>query len=157
MIMFSEIERKFLIDSLPREYNKYPYKDIIQGYIVITDDTEVRIRKKGDEYFQTVKTGKGLIRKETEIGVSREQFEALWPLTEKWRIEKKRYEINFEGYLIELDIYSGQLADIIVAEVEFQSEAESCSFIPPAWFGREITDDEGFKNKNLALNGIPEG
>ena len=153
--MSSEIERKFLIDNPPADYGKYPSKDIIQGYIVITGDIEVRIRKKGTDYFQTVKIGEGLIRKETEIEITQEQFELLWPLTENWRIEKKRYEINYEDYLIELDFYRAKLANLVVAEVEFQSEEQSASFIPPGWFGREITDDEGFKNKNLALKGLP--
>ena len=155
--MSHEIERKFLIVNPPQDYDKYPSKDIIQGYIIITDDKEVRLRQIGKNYFMTVKTGEGLIRKETEAEITHEQFEKLWPLTESWRIEKKRYEINYEGYLIELDFYSDSLADLVVAEVEFKSEEESSSFIPPAWFGREITEDEGFKNKNLALSGIPEG
>ena len=154
--MSQEIERKFLIVNPPQDYDKYPSKDIIQGYIIITDDTEVRLRKTGEAFFITVKTGEGLIRNETEIEITPEQFEKLWPLTESWRIEKKRYEINHEEYTIELDFYSGNLADLVVAEVEFRSEEESSSFIPPEWFGREITEDEGFKNKNLALKGIPE-
>ncbi|MGI9534274.1 MAG: CYTH domain-containing protein [Thermodesulfobacteriota bacterium] len=154
--MTNEIERKFLIYNPPPDYHKHPFSEIIQGYIVITENTEIRIRKKGTGYFQTFKTGEGLIRKETEIEITREQFDALWPLTEQWRIEKKRYEINYEGYLIELDFYSVNLENLIVAEVEFQSEAQSSSFNPPDWFGREITDDEEFKNKNLALNGIPK-
>ena len=154
--MSHEIERKFLIDNPPQDYDKYPSKDIIQGYIIITHDTEVRLRKISESYLITVKTGEGLIRKETELEITPEQFDKLWPLTENWRVEKKRYEINYEGYLIELDFYSGNLADLIVAEVEFRSEEESSSFIPPGWFGREITEDEGFKNKNLALTGIPD-
>jgi len=154
--MPSEIERKFLITELPPDIDNHSFKEILQGYIVITDGKEVRIRKKGNSYYQTVKIGEGLIRKETEIEISKEQFETLWPLTESLRIEKIRYEINYMEYLIELDVYSGLLADLVVAEVEFQTEVESKSFIPPDWFGSEITDDERFKNKNLALLGIPE-
>ena len=154
--MHNEIERKFLIPDPPPELEKHPLREILQGYIAITDDSEVRIRKKGEEYFLTVKTGEGLIRKETEIPISREQFEALWPLTENLRIEKKRYEIKYGKFLIELDLYSGLHSNLIVAEVEFQSEDESNSFIAPGWFGLEITDDERFKNKNLAIKGIPE-
>lgn len=154
--MAKEIERKFLIHDPPQDFDKHPFNEIIQGYIVITDDTEVRIRKKGETYFQTIKTGDGLIRKEIEIEISSEQFNTLWPLTEKRRIEKKRYEIDYDGYLIELDFYSGNLTNLIVAEVEFQSEVESSSFNPPIWFKREITDDKRFKNKYLALIGIPK-
>ena len=45
--------------------------------------------------------------------------------------------------------------DSFVAEVEFESEEESSSFEPPSWFSKEITHDERYKNKNLALNGMP--
>ena len=155
MRMPNEIERKFLIPDPPPDLDKLPYNEILQGYIVITDNTEVRIRKKGEEYYQTVKSGEGLIRKETEILITREQFQTLWPLTERLRIEKKRYEIEYGKFLIELDLYGGLHSNLIVAEVEFRSEAESNSFIAPEWFGLEITDDERFKNKNLALKGIP--
>lgn len=154
--MPEEIERKFLVYNPPSDYNKYPHKEIIQGYIVITDETEVRIRKKGESYFQTVKTGGGLIRKETEIEITRDQFHKLWELTENRHIEKKRYEINYEGVLIELDFYGGKLENLIVAEVEFESAIKSGEFYPPEWFGREITEDEEFKNKHLALKGISD-
>lgn len=154
--MSKEIERKFLVYNPPSDYNKHPHGDIVQGYIAITDDTEVRIRKKNNTYFQTIKTGKGLIRKETEVEITREQFKKLWHLTETMRIEKKRYEIKYERALIELDFYGGKLANLIVAEVEFQSKNESKAFTPPEWFGEEITENEEFKNRNLALSGIPD-
>jgi len=44
----------------------------------------------------------------------------------------------------------------ILAEIEFKSEEESIAFKPPAWFSEEITTDERYKNKNLALYGIPK-
>ena len=78
------------------------------------------------------------------------------PLTEGKRIEKIRYEIEYETSLIELDIYRGSLEKLITAEVEFKTESESTKFQTPSWFGREITDDKRYKNKNLALYGIPK-
>jgi CYTH domain-containing protein len=53
-----EIERKFLVRSLPENLEPYPHTDIEQGYLAISEDgAEVRIRRKGKEYFQTVKSG----------------------------------------------------------------------------------------------------
>ena len=43
----------------------------------------------------------------------------------------------------------------MVAEVELASEADA--FDPPAWFGREVTDDPAFSNAALAADGLPEG
>jgi len=53
--MAQEIERKFLIKGKPVDLQKYPHKKIIQGYVVIGDDYEVRLRKTGDEFSQPLK------------------------------------------------------------------------------------------------------
>lgn len=154
--MNTEIEKKFLLKKLPEDLKQYPNNKIYQGYIVITDDDiEVRVRKKGGKYFQTIKKGWGLERSETEIELGEKQFEMLWPLTDGKRVEKIRYEIDYGDKVIELDIYSGTLEGLITAEIEFQSVDESKDFIKPDWFGKEITDDERYKNKNLASLGIP--
>lgn len=154
--MSHEIERKFLVKELPADLENYPHNEIIQGYLIVTDnDIEVRIRKKGDKYFETVKAGSGLVRKESEKEITKEAFWDHWPLTEGKRVEKVRYEILYNGKLIELDIYSGSLEGLAVAEVEFDSEEESVRFDPPSWFGEEVTHDERYKNKNLALRGKP--
>jgi adenylate cyclase len=42
-----------------------------------------------------------------------------------------------------------------VAEVEFPSDEEAAQFVPPPWFGLEVTEDEHYKNVNLALHGRP--
>jgi len=117
---------------------------------------EIRLRKKGDKYYQTVKSGKGLIREETEIELSSNQFELLWPLTESKRLEKRRYEINYKKHLLELDVYKGDLKNLATVEVEFMTETASNEFIAPAWFGSEITGYDRYKNKNLALFGTPD-
>jgi CYTH domain-containing protein len=55
-----------------------------------------------------------------------------------------------------LDVYKSGLDGLLTAEVEFSSVRESASFEPPEWFGADVTDDDRFKNKNLAVNGIPK-
>jgi adenylate cyclase len=53
------------------------------SYLPITrEDTELRVRRKGDETVLTVKRGRGLDRGEQEVAISAEVFETLWPLTE---------------------------------------------------------------------------
>jgi len=154
--MAHEIERKFLAKELPPEIDRYPNSEIIQGYLMITEnDIEVRVRKRGGRCWHTVKSGKGLIRKEAEKEITEQQFFEYWPQTEGKRVEKVRYDIELENFLIELDIYSGDLAGLVVAEVEFDSEEESSHFEQPEWFGEEVTHDERYKNKNLALHGKP--
>ena len=151
-----EIERKFLIAEAPPGLDRYPAQAIRQGYLALAaDGAEVRLRHKADRFFQTIKQGEGLRRAEVEIELSRPQFEMLWPLTEGRRVEKVRYAIAYEGRTLELDVYQGALAGLMTAEVEFPSLEASATFEPPAWLGVEITEDARYKNKNLAVFGMP--
>jgi len=151
-----EIERKFLVPQVPNNLDRYPQDDFLQGYIALAEDgTEVRLRKIGDQYFETVKTGDGLARGEVEIDLTQQQFDRLWALTEGRRIEKTRYRIDYEWVVIEVDVYRGKLSGLMTAEVEFESVAASRSFEPPEWLGEEVTNDSRYQNKHLAIDGVP--
>jgi len=151
-----EIERKFLISSFPDNLDQYPHEKILQGYLAITEDgTEVRLRKKDDKFFLTVKGGGGRVRDELEIEMTQDQFAAMWSSTEGKRLEKTRYMIPYKGATLELDVYGGDLEGLIVVEVEFPSEELSEKFELPAWFAEEITEDKRYKNQSLALYGDP--
>ena len=151
-----EIERKFLIADIPGFIEDHPFEYIRQGYLAVDGDEEVRIRQKGARFFKTIKKGTGLQRIENEIQVTKGQFDVLWPLTEGRRIEKRRYYVPYNSQQIEVDVFGGALANFVIAEVEFTSIVESEDFVPPAWFGTEVTNDERYMNKNLALNGLPD-
>jgi CYTH domain-containing protein len=145
-----EVERKWLVQDLP-DISGHEGKEVIQGYLAIAaDGTEVRIRQVGEMFFQTVKSDGGLVRSEFEVELSKDQFETLWPATAGRRLEKTRYALEWVGKRVEVDVYQGSLAGLIVAEVEFTSASESAGFTPPSWFGREVTDDPHYKNVNLA-------
>ncbi|MFC2156297.1 CYTH domain-containing protein [Acidobacteriota bacterium] len=148
-----EIERKFHIDELPSFIKDDKGHNIEQGYLFISHGEEIRIRSLDSKYYLTVKKGSGLERRETEIVLTRDQFFELWPLTEGRRIEKIRHPIPAGEFQIELDVYKGDLKGLITAEVEFSDKNESRGFTPPPWFGLEVTNDERYKNKNLALKG----
>lgn len=152
-----EIERKFLVAEPPSDLERWPSTDIEQGYLAITDDRpEVRVRRRDGRAFLTVKAGGGRVRVEEEIEIEPDRFDRLWPLTEGLRIEKRRYEIDAaDGLVIELDVYKGDLEGLIVAEVEFDSEAAADAFAPPDWLGRDVTEDAHYKNQRLARDGAP--
>jgi CYTH domain-containing protein len=56
---------------------------------------------------------------------------------------------------IELDVFEGELEGLVVAEVEFDSDAAADSFEPPEWFGDEVTGDDRYLNETLAIQGRP--
>jgi CYTH domain-containing protein len=150
-----EIERKFLVKSLPAELSAGAH--ILQGYLAHDEHMEVRIRQYGNDHFLTVKEGSGLLRRETEIEISSQQFLALWPSTEGRRLEKVRSLINYGEFQIEVDRYLGDLEPLLIAEVEFSSVEESKNFQKPDYLGQEVTGEESYKNLSLAINGIPDG
>jgi CYTH domain-containing protein len=151
-----EIERKFLVSAPPPDLGRHPASAIRQGYLAVAGDgTEVRLRDRDGAAVLTVKSGGGLVRVEEDLPLDAERFGRLWPLTEGRRVEKVRHLIPADGLTIELDVYGGDLEGLVVAEVEFPSEAAAEAFAPPAWLGQEVTGDERFKNQRLALDGRP--
>jgi len=151
-----EIERKYLVHQVPFDLSSYPASRIRQGYVIVSDDgTELRLRQKGQNFFQTIKRGRGLTRLEIEIPLKEEQFNALWPLTSNQRIIKTRYDVSYGAHCIELDIYEGSLAPLITAEIEFKTVDSSDNFMPPDWFVHELTENEAYKNQSLARFGLP--
>lgn len=151
-----EIERKFLISELPfEELQGAKPTNLMQGYLVLGENSELRIRKASTRHFLTSKSGSGLVREENEEEISKQAFDIMWPFTENRRVEKLRFTFAYQGYQCEIDIYSGSLADLMVLEVEFSSEEDARAFTPPTFCSREITSDQRFKNATLAKLGVP--
>jgi adenylate cyclase len=147
-----EVERKFLVPEPP---DLGDGEEIEQGYLAIGAGGEVRLRRKGDALVLTTKRGSGLSREEAEIGLDRDGFERLWPLTEGRRLHKRRHVVPNGDLRIEVDVYAGELEGLVVAEIEFPSEDEAHRFEPPDWLGEEVTGDERYLNETLATTGRP--
>jgi adenylate cyclase len=146
-----EIERKFLIKRLPVEILRSRHFQIAQGYLANElGKRHVRLRKRGKIASLTFKAGRGSAREEREIRLTAKQFAILWPATAGRRLRKTRYEVHWKNFVIEIDIYHGRHLGLIVAEVEFPSEASCRKFKPPAWLGREVTGEKRYSNVRLA-------
>jgi CYTH domain-containing protein len=155
--MSTEIERKFLVASVPGDMD--PGERVDQGYLALGDDgLEVRLRSKGAKRLLTIKQGSGLTRVEEELELDPAVFDRLWPLTEGRRVEKVRHLVPLDRDLTaEVDIYRGDLEGLEVVEVEFSSEEAAGAFDPPDWIGREVTGDGRYANRALASEGLPPG
>jgi CYTH domain-containing protein len=146
-----EIERKFLVKELPDDLTKSRCFLIEQGYLATESaGRQVRLRKTGSGTSLTFKVGRSSHREEREIKLSPKQFAVLWPGTTGRRLRKLRYEVPWKGLLIEIDIYRGRHAGLVVAEVEFPDRASCRKFKPPSWFGREVTGEKRYSNVRLA-------
>ena len=51
---------------------------------------------------------------------------------------------------IELDVFEGELAPLQLAEVEFETKEEAEHFVPPAWFGQDVTFSSRYHNSTLS-------
>jgi adenylate cyclase len=147
-----EIERKFLVKWLPRNLKQSRHFIIEQGYLATESaGRQVRLRKRGKATSLTFKVGRGSHREEREVRLSPKQFATLWPGTSGRRLRKVRYEIQWDKVMIEIDIYRGRHAGLVVAEVEFPNSASCRRFKAPWWFGREVTGEKRYSNVRLAI------
>lgn len=144
-----EIERKYLIPSLPFSVTDYPCHKIEQGYL--STEPVVRIRKDNDEYILTYKSKGLMIREEYNLPLTKESYEHLKTKIDGQLIQKKRYVLPLSGSLvIELDLFEGSLAPLILAEVEFPDEDSANAFVPPDWFGEDVTFSAKYHNSTLS-------
>lgn len=150
-----EIERKYLVDEPPADDVLGPGVPLRQGYLAGEGDVETRIRIGPGWARLTVKAGRGVARTEVELDVPVEEAEALWPHTSGRQLEKVRHRVPVPGGVAEVDRYEAALAGLWTVEVEFPSAAAADDFTPPAWFGRELTDVDGWSNGALARHGRP--
>lgn len=144
-----EIERKYLIDRLPENIEQYECKHIEQGYL--NTDPVVRIRKSNDKYTLTYKGAGLLCREEYNLPLNAEAFAHLKEKIDGILIQKRRYLIPLTDKLtIELDVFEGELAPLRLAEVEFETKEEAEHFVPPAWFGEDVTFSSRYHNSTLS-------
>lgn len=146
-----EIERKFLITQLPKHYETFPYHQIEQAYLCTSP--VIRIRRQDDDYILTYKSKGLLSREEYNLPLTKESYEHLLPKIDGILLRKKRYLIPMEetALMIELDIFEGTYEGLMLAEVEFDSEEDALSFVPPSWFGEDVTFSGEYQNSKLSL------
>ncbi len=156
-----EIEKKFLVKTLPANLEIYPKKEISQGYISDINPT-IRIRKLGDKHILTIKSvanidvdKQHLMNNEIEFEITKEKFDHLSTKVDNNFVEKTRYFINMGEVIAELDMYHNALAPLVTVEVEFKSVKDALSFTPPDWFGLDVTEDINYKNFALSTKGLP--
>lgn len=148
-----EIERKYLIHSLPEHLEQYESRQIEQGYLCT--DPVVRIRRSNANYILTYKGAGLMVREEYNLPLTKEGYEHMREKVDGILITKTRYLIPFtHGLTIELDVFSGELEGLLLAEVEFKTEEEANRFIPPEWFGEDVTFSTKYHNSTLSQSGL---
>ncbi|MCK8485634.1 CYTH domain-containing protein [Paenibacillus sp. MBLB2552] len=154
-----EIERKFLLPEYPehliREGQLVVRSEhaIDQTYLALHEDQELRVRRIEDirtgeiHYTHTFKRGFGLSREEVEVSISEGLYTQITGIHQAVPLTKRRVTAEWNQLTVEIDVYDQ--IDFIVLEVEFGSEEEARAFVPPAWFGPDISTDKRYSNKKV--------
>lgn len=145
-----EIERKFLVINDSWREAAGPGMPIKQGYLVGGKDASVRVRLQGDTANLNIKSA--------TLGVRRQEFEYAIPVVDAevllstlcYRpiIEKMRYLVPYANKQWEVDVFEGDNAGLIVAELELQEESEQ--YEAPPWLGEEVSHDSRYYNTCLS-------
>ena len=157
-----EIEKKFRVVCLPENLEEFEKKEIEQGYLCTSP--VVRVRRSNDRYILTYKSdGRHLgfsagentkdvrMNEEVEVPLSREGYLHLREKIDDHLISKTRYLIPLSGgHTGELDVFHGRLDGLYFIEVEFSDEEDAANFVPPEWFGENVSMDERYTNSFLS-------
>ena len=151
-----EIEKKYLVSKLPDNLSDYTAFELEQCYLC--SNPTIRIRKKNEDYILTYKNrvkpsvedGRLCVSDEVELPLTKGSYEHLRQKADGKQITKTRYLIPYEGYRIELDVFHGDYEGFYLAEVEFETEEQSTRFLPPVWFGKDVSGDYHYTNSYLS-------
>jgi adenylate cyclase len=149
--MATEIERKFLVVGEAWRAAASVRIAMRQGYLTRDGQSSVRVRITDAEARLNLKAAVvGTTRLEYDWPIARaEAEEILDQLCLRPLIEKVRHIVLVGGKRWEVDEFLGENAGLVVAELELSAADEA--FEPPAWLGREVTEQQRYYNQALAL------
>lgn len=144
-----EYERKFLYKTWPTIFNDCRKEKVKQWYISTPEDSiSIRIRLYEDNRcYLDFKKGVGKERYEAGMKC---HWDDVKHLTEDIPfVEKERFKINTNEYLIIIDFFSNGLKLI---EVEAKTLEDINNFKPYDWMGKEVTNMVEYTNNWIAYN-----
>ena len=147
--MATEIERKFLIKHAGWRVHADSGTAFRQGYLCREVGRTVRVRLAGTQAYLTIKGETiGLARAEYEYAIpAADAIYMLDQLCERPLIEKTRYLVPYAGLTWEVDVFEGDNAGLIIAEIELVLAEQTVAL--PDWIGQEVSDDPRYYNANL--------
>jgi adenylate cyclase len=144
-----EIERKFLVRGDAWRALATERIHIRQAYLAIDGKASVRVRIKDKGATLTIKSrAPDRRRLELEYPIPILEAEAAIALRRGIVVEKVRYLVPDAGAAWEVDVFAGENAGLILAEIELRDEHQRIEV--PAWAGPEVTGQAQFYNSALS-------
>lgn len=157
-----EIERKYLLERVPSPELLASFGAVSiaieQVYLVNVEGFDARRVRRlttadGTRYRYTEKRRvRGIVREEREHEIDEPTFRRLRAEADPARrpIAKTRHVFDYDGERLELDVFEGRLAGLVVLEIELDDEDRHPSVPPELGPYREVSDDPAYLNWNLA-------
>jgi adenylate cyclase len=147
--MAIEIERKFLVTSEGWRPHVAGRKHLRQAYLARQGKAAVRVRVVDNASATlTIKSrGARTSRLEFEYPIPVDEALSLLQLRDGGLLSKVRHIVSWAGVTWEIDVFDGDNAGLVIAEVELSHEQQALAL--PPWVGREITHDERYYNSRL--------
>lgn len=148
--MALEIERRFLVQGDAWRPAVQWTRQLQQGYLAgSATGLTLRVRSDGD-------AGAWLTLKYPAAGIARHEFEYAIPMADAAallqqsdsQLRKQRHGLDLPGGDWVLDVFAGDNAPLVIAEVELERADQE--LLVPAWCSREITGLGQFSNAALA-------
>jgi adenylate cyclase len=145
-----EVERKFLVCGDGWQGLVTQCTQMRQAYLAPSGKASVRVRVEDNRTATlTIKNrGAGLRRLELEYAIPVLEAESLVSLRSGAVIEKVRHIVPFGGVTWEVDVFAGENAGLVIAEVELGDEHQHIDL--PPWVGAEVTGQAQYYNGSLA-------
>ncbi len=153
--MTIEIERRFLLKNDSWRALAGEPEIMRQGYLSVEKERTIRVRIIGNRAWLTLKGYiSDVARSEFEYEIPLPHAETMMRTMCPFKLEKRRYKINYQGFVFEIDEYFGENVPLIVAELELPDE--DAAFAKPEWLGEEITCNGRFTNAYLSKHPYSE-
>jgi CYTH domain-containing protein len=156
-----ERERRYLLTKLPDGLKlQDPHAQITDNYI-----TGTRLRLRKSRWVQTNEWTLKLTQKHTpqppdfsrtlitSFYLNEYEYETL-SVFEGNELRKNRYPFEHDGRKYDVDVFLGALYGLILAETDFDDDAEMDNFPTPSFAARDVTRDELFTGGHLAYTTI---
>ena len=86
----------------------------------------------------------------TNLYLSETEHKHLEPVEAKM-IQKKRYPYKVQNYDFSIDVFEGRHQSLILAEREFEKQAEADEFVLPSFVLKDVTGDPFFTGGDLVM------
>jgi adenylate cyclase len=148
--MALEIERKFRVAGDGWKPLVTRTRRLRQAYLTKNGPLSIRVRIDADETGTlTIKAAhSGMERHEYEYAIPLADAEELIRQREGSVISKVRHIVPIGGLNWEVDVFDGENAGLVIAEVEL--DRPDRTFERPDWLGEEVTGDRRYYNADLA-------